>query len=262
MTRKLPTVAGLALLALSALACGNTVSLSSTGSGGSTSEGCGSPPPPSGGYCPPVWECVDGDWIDLGGACPEPACPTWLPYGESCEMVGQTCELPGDLECGPGGTLTFLCTTEGWVETTPYCQPEPVCPDVAPTPGSDCSGWYEAYWCDYSLSTPCGDSWTSLHCDTSTYTWQLDQAAEACDCAALDAASCDFVSGCDWHEPGCGESPLAAGCYPELGCNLPESSPCPLDTECVEKSVDPCYGLGCNSCSAPYFVCEPSMGGA
>ena len=103
------------------------------GEGGSTSE-CGDPPPPSGGYCPPAWECVDGEWVDLGGACPQPACPSSEPsYGSPCDVVGQICEYYSDDDCGYGSTAE--CTEEGWQVYSLRCSPPVECPEVAPLAG-------------------------------------------------------------------------------------------------------------------------------
>ncbi len=87
---------GLLLVAVTS-GCGATITVDGDdgegGEGGSIVS-CGEPPPPSGGYCPPIWECVDGEWIDLGGACPEPTCPSDQPtYGSSCEVLGQLCVM-------------------------------------------------------------------------------------------------------------------------------------------------------------------------
>ena len=49
---------------------------------------CG-PQPGSSGWCPPAWVCIDGEWQDTAGACPEPTCPTTAPgSGDACLPVG------------------------------------------------------------------------------------------------------------------------------------------------------------------------------
>lgn len=221
---------------------------------------CGDPPPPSGGYCPPAWECVDGQWVDTAGACPEPACPELQPsHGDACQLNGQVCTYWEDVPCGPSGTVTATCQAGAWSVVTPYCSPEPTCPAAMPEPGTDCSAYWGAFACDYPVETPCGASSAILACDDAGL-WALQVPAASCDCALLDVASCDLVQGCQWLEPGCGDAPIAAGCYPTVGCNAAES--CPLDTACVEKSFDPCVDATCDACGASYWTCEPTMGGA
>lgn len=56
--------------------------------------------------CPGTYACVDAAWT-----C---ACPTTLPAeGETCADLGQTCDVPSDLDCGPA-TITIECTESGW----------------------------------------------------------------------------------------------------------------------------------------------------
>lgn len=249
----------IALLALPLVACNNKVFLGGSGGSGGSSE-CGDPPAPTGGYCPPAWQCIDGAWVDTAGACPEPVCPVWTPTnGSPCELIGQVCTF--DVPCGDLDGDSAVCTSEGWMVSQNYCMPEPVCPDSLPVVGSDCSGWVDAYYCSYEVTSACGSSWTGVWCDTGTMQWVLGQEATACDCAGLPTEVCNVTAACQWLEPGCGDTPIAAGCYPTTGCDDPGAA-CAADTACTETSYDPCFYELCDACSGSYFTCLPVPGGA
>ena len=131
-------------------------------------DGCGAPPPPTyDEWCPPAWACLDGAWVDTAGACPNP-CPAERPAeGSACPALGISCSYDDEYWlCGEEimETVNVECTTAGWSTMTYRCQPEPVCPDVAPVNGSDCSGWYDAYFCDYTVDTACGEVGASAAC--------------------------------------------------------------------------------------------------
>jgi hypothetical protein len=71
-------------------------------------EGCGDidvsdPELPS---CSGPYACVDAQWT-----C---ECPTEPPLdGAACDDVGQRCDVPSDLDCGPA-TVTVECSADGW----------------------------------------------------------------------------------------------------------------------------------------------------
>jgi hypothetical protein len=56
--------------------------------------------------CSGPYACVDAQWT-----CECPAAPPR--DGAACDDVGQRCELPSDLDCGPS-TVTIECTVDGW----------------------------------------------------------------------------------------------------------------------------------------------------
>src|SRR5688572_8857418 len=93
------------------------------GAGGSESE-CG-PKPKSGGDCPPAWSCIDGEWVDTAGACPNPQCPENQPdTGDSCQKIGQKCSYMVEEPCGAGySEYVSTCTETGWMTAYNICQP-------------------------------------------------------------------------------------------------------------------------------------------
>jgi hypothetical protein len=223
-------------------------------------EDCG-PQPPSEGWCPPQWECVDGEWLDLGGMCPDPACPETKPTdGDPCERLGQSCSYSEEIPCGPFSEVTATCTDTGWVSLTNYCQPEPTCPKTMPEVGSDCSDWEYPYYCPYEVA--CDElASVSLSCDytTPTPTWKIDGDTPVCgSCdAAADPMSCAANLGCEWRAPGCaseGEVPIAEGCYPAIDCLNAESCP-DVGQQCQIFIMDPCFDSECDACAQPVGVC-------
>jgi hypothetical protein len=224
-------------------------------------EECG-PRPPSEGWCPPQWECVDGEWVSLDGVCLEPECPAVKPAdGDACERVGQSCLYSEEIDCGPFAEVTAECTDEGWRILTNYCQPEPTCPDTMPAVGSDCSDWEYPYYCPYTVACEGAAVSVAMSCDytTPTPTWKVDGDAPACgSCeAATDPLSCGANVGCTWRVPGCafeGETPIVEGCYPALDCNNAESCPDP-GHQCQTFIVDLCVDVECDACGTPIGVC-------
>lgn len=221
-------------------------------------EECGPRPPSGGGWCPPAWSCIDGEWMDTAGACPEPACPTSEPgTGDACDHIGQSCSYTVEYECGPITEQVYECTASGWQTIYPACQPEPTCPLEMPVEGSDCSGWDHPYFCQYNHA--CIDVLTTvtMSCDYTTEppSWQIDGEPPLCAaCESLgDAASCSATSGCQWLVPGCGENPVAEGCYPAGDCQVDGcSSP---DQSCVVFDANPCWNELCDACNAPVGLC-------
>lgn len=241
-----------ALLALVPLAaCTTTVTVDPD------EEECG-PKPGGGGWCPPAWQCVDGEWVDTAGMCPEPACPASVPAnGDSCPIVGQDCSYTVEEMCGPVSTVSAVCTATGWKLAYSACQPEPTCPLQMPVVGSDCSGWDYPYFCQYNHACIDVITTVAMSCDYTVDppSWQLDSEPPLCAaCESMgDAASCSATSGCQWLVPGCGENPIAEGCYPAGdcqvdGCDIPEQS-------CVVFDKNPCWNELCDACNAPIGVC-------
>jgi hypothetical protein len=244
--------AGLALVSLVAVGCVPKVSVDD--------PGCAEPKPevPPGSWCPPSYQCVDGEWVDTAGACPEPECPASKPSnGDACAVVGQSCWYEEDVPCGELEQVQAVCLESGWEVMASYCQPEPVCPDALPVVGSDCTGWYEAYWCTYPVQTTCGEQFVGVSCSLTEAgdIWVVDMALScgACDGYAAEA-ECSSDPGCQWLTPGCEGEPITTGCYPTTGCDVTGCAP---GLVCAEKTYNPCYGELCDACGAPYFTCDP-----
>lgn len=241
---------GLALAAFWSAGCENNISIDN--------GGCAEPKPdiPSDSWCPPAYQCIDGEWVDTGGACPEPDCPASAPSnGEACEMVGHTCFYEEDVPCGPTGQVEANCTSDGWQVTAHYCSPpEYMCPSDLPLAGSNCTQFAGAANCMYSTETPCGQQVVTLSCSSEAGdTWVLDGPAACGMCTGYgNETTCATDPGCQWLFPGCGADPITEGCYPIAGCN---EAPCEDGLTCVEKSHDPCYGELCEVCGEPYFTC-------
>ncbi len=218
---------------------------------------CG-PKPARGGWCPPAWECVDGEWVDQAGACPYPACPSNEPdTGDACEAIGQECAYTTEEPCGPVTDITYTCTGTGWKTAINACQPEPTCPLEMPIVGSDCSQWEYPYFCQYGAI--CGEEVNdvTMSCDYTTDppSWQLDSEPSECQpCAfALSAASCEATAGCRWLVPGCGEAPpIAEGCYPADDC---QRTGCEPEQTCTLFDTNPCWNELCDACSSPVGIC-------
>lgn len=224
---------------------------------------CSDPKPevPPGTWCPPAYECIDGEWVDTAGACPEPTCPADMPAeGAACEMLGQTCAYESDEPCGDYSEVSALCTETGWVLTKLFCSPGPVCPEALPEVGGDCSEWSEAYFCNYNVETPCGAEWTDVYCDTAAEipTWTLENGLTCDNCRDFSSVeACSASASCQWLWPGCGEAPIVVGCYPKEGCDV---LGCEESWACSEVSYDPCYNKECDGCSAAYMTCLPVLG--
>jgi hypothetical protein len=251
------------LVALASFAClvGCNARISVDGTGGGGNDGCSELPPYDDESCPPAWECIDGEWVDAAGACPEVECPETQPAdGEPCPRVGASCNYVGEEPCGPQADVTATCTERGWTLLITYCQPEPTCPDAMPEVGSDCSGWDYPYYCEYPLA--CSEpAVVALSCDysTPTPTWKVNGETPACgSCsAANDPSSCAANLGCTWHEPGCAsetQTPIAAGCYPVGDCRYAESCNGPNEI-CEVFVANPCFGSMCTACGAEIGVC-------
>jgi hypothetical protein len=243
---------GFALAALFVVGCQNEVSIDGTD--------CKDPKPevPPGTWCPPSYQCVDGEWVDTAGACPEPTCPGAKPEsGSACQAVGQVCTYEEDVPCGPLEQVSAVCTQNGWQVTTNYCSPEPICPDALPVVGTDCTGWTEAFGCMYPVQTPCGEQFAFIDCtitpEGSTWTLTGGPSCGMCDGYGAEA-DCGTDSSCQWLHPGCEGTPIETGCYPKQGCDV---APCADTFTCVETNYDPCYGQLCDACGAPYFTCVP-----
>lgn len=251
----------LALLTiLSAAACGSTVSGSDDGDDGPGD--CGEAPPL--GMikdCPQTWVCIDGEWMDTAGACPDPCPPSQPADGETCPYPGTSCDYDDEFDCGGGGTVTSTCTEEGWVSMTLFCQPEPECPDELPLNGAGCDGWDFAYYCAYDVETSCGIVQASASCDFveagPTWSVQLLDGCPSCD-AHFTAETCDANPACQWLEPGCGDPALAiAGCFPAEPCT---ADSCDEGETCIGVVIDPCWKTLCNACGEERDVCEPVEG--
>lgn len=251
-------VAALASFSVAALACGSTVINDDDGTGGQSTDDCGAPPPPgNGGWCPPAYECIDGQWEDTAGACPEPECPASEPWqgNVACVMEGQDCDYFYEGGCDDEyNEITYRCMDGVWVELSNFCSPPPECPSDLPVEGSDCTGWDFAYDCFYEVPNACGieDDFAYAYCDGLT--WVVDMKSTCDGCSYGDAASCEANDACRWLVPGCGENPLlAAGCAPIDDC-APDS--CTGGATCSTYDADPCWNTLCNSCSAPVSICE------
>jgi len=250
-------LAGLGLALFGSLAaCTSVIQLDEEDDG----SVCG-PKPPTGGYCPPAWQCIDGDWVDTAGACPDPDpdCPASEPApGGSCQSIGQECKYTVEQPCGPVTEQVYECTATGWQTIYPACQPEPTCPLEMPVVGSDCSGWEYPYFCQYNVS--CNDELGSvtMSCDYSDPPiWKLDSAPKECACDAIsDAALCSATATCQWLVPGCGDGILpfvVEGCYPLGDCQY---DGCGAGEGCALYQYDPCWNSDCDQCTGTIGVCE------
>jgi hypothetical protein len=229
-------------------------------------NGCEAPPPPADGWCPPAWQCVDGEWLDYGGACPEPACPVDPPgEGTTCQVNGQSCgyEIEEEYGCDEYGfyNVNFQCHDNQWTQTSNYCQPEPICPDTAPVVGTSCDGWSEAYYCDYSVETACGSAQIGVYCgyDGVGSVWESSYSEELmCEqgCTAYGSeVGCAATEDCRWLVPGCDEGTNAlteAGCFPADEC---QATSCGAGQSCETVTYDPCHNASCNACGAETSVC-------
>jgi len=246
------------VLVLGTVGCSASIVVDGDGEGGSGGGGeCGEPPPPSGGYCPPSWECIDGVWQDMAGDCPQPACPEQVPaWGSPCDLIGQTCNYD-EVDCG-GGTFAE-CTASGWEVYESFCSPPIECPDEAPIAGASCEGWDEAWDCYYAVTSSCGETSMYAYCDTASYTWSVDMP-ETCDGCAYDTAGgCHADLACRWLVPGCGENPVPfEHCAPDDGCTADSCGP---NEVCTTVSIDPCWAWLCNSCSEDVNTCLPPLVG-
>ncbi len=243
---------------LFALACGSTVvDDDDDGTGGDGGSECGPPPPGSGnGWCPAIYACIDGEWQDTSGACPEPECPASAPpEGETCLLENQACNYgAGPCLQDPPGDF-YRCVNGAWFLES-ACEPVSDCPDGLPIDGSDCTGWENANDCYYDITVPCSadQDVADASCDVSTLTWKVAMPASCEGCPYADAASCEADAACRWLVPGCGENPLvAAGCAPVADC-APDS--CADGATCSTYDAHPCWNTLCDSCSAPVSICE------
>jgi hypothetical protein len=250
-------VAALGSASLFALACGSTVINDDDGTGGGGGSDCGPPPPQSGdGWCPTSYECIDGQWHDTPGVCPEPECPASEPYDSvACVLEGQDCQYEVEWGCDEEySEVTYTCMDGVWVEISNYCQPPPKCPDALPVDGSDCAGWDYAYDCSYQVPNACGieDDYAYVYCDGTS--WTVDMKSTCGECSYEDAASCEANAACRWLVPGCGDNPLPAeGCAPIDDC-APDS--CTGGATCSTYDANPCWNSPCDACSAPVSICE------
>ena len=223
--------------------------------GGEQGE-CEDPPPPSAGFCPASWVCIDGEWVDTGGDCPDP-CPIDRPAeGSACTEEGLECGYFVDEEpCGqPAHDETVKCLGGAWTTLGPRCEPPPECPEALPTAGGDCTGWADAFGCNYTVESSCGDLPAFAYCDTGTWTWsvELSETCGACD-ALSDAASCSAAPGCRWLVPGCGEPPLPSeGCFAAEDC---VAGGCDEGETCTLVVINPCWNSPCDACGADANVC-------
>lgn len=249
-----------AALLLPLAGCESLIQIDDGGGGSGGNSECG-PRPKSDSWCPPIYECIDGEWVVDGsaGACPEPACPTSQPQtGDPCQKIGQKCSYWLDEPCGEGTSeYVSTCTETGWMTAYNICQPEPTCPKEMPLEGSDCSGWEYPYFCQYDVA--CLDTITpvSMSCDygTDPPAWRVDSPAVCPGCEIIgDASSCLATTGCQWLVPGCGEGlQVTEGCYPMTDC-LQDG--CSGGDVCTPYEHNPCWNALCDSCSAPIGFCQ------
>ncbi len=222
---------------------------------------CDAPPPPASGWCPPSWACLDGEWVDTAGACPDP-CPVDRPWdGDPCDAIGAQCSYDEPMWDCTGeeegtSTVTLQCTEQGWSTVGYRCMPEPICPDAVPVSGGDCSDWMEAYFCSYQVETSCGQQSAWAECwweEGDQWLWHVE-LSEPCDsCEGIaDAGTCAANSACRWLEPGCDEPAVSAGCYPADDCT--EGS-CGDGQTCTTASYDPCWNAACDACGAEALLC-------
>lgn len=251
--------AALLLASLAALGCKTTISADDPDPDPDTS--CEEPKPevPPGTWCPPAYECLDGEWVDTAGACPEPECPESKPAnGSPCPLIGQMCPYEEQVPCGPIDEVDYQCTDQGWVTTADWCQPEPECPDDLPVAGADCTGWDYAYACQYMIQTSCGQEMVFLSCavaESGAMEWNIESPSTCAVCNDHGTeAECAASAECQWLTPGCSETPTQTGCYPKVGCDVVA---CNDDSICVQTTYDPCYGELCEACGASYFACLP-----
>ena len=241
---------GFALASLFVVGCQNQISIDD--------PDCKEPEPeiPPGSWCPPAYECIDGEWVDTAGACPEPECPEAKPEsGADCPLVGQECTYEEEVPCGPISEVSAVCTEAGWQVMTNYCQPEPVCPEELPVVGADCTGWYDAFWCLYPVQTACGEQFANVNCAATAEgaVWTLGSPLSCGACESYGAeADCGTDPSCQWLTPGCSGEPIVTGCYPVQGCDV---TPCGENLTCVERSYNPCHNKLCDGCGGSYFTC-------
>lgn len=246
-----------AALFLPLLGCEALIDIEDGGGGSGGESQCG-PKPKSGGWCPPAWSCIDGEWQDTAGVCPDPACPEVEPAsGDSCQKVSQVCSYANDEPCGPYIETTYDCTATGWQPRYNACQPEPTCPLETPLVGSDCSDWEYPYFCQYNVACLDIVSMVSMSCDYSTDPplWKADAPAVCSACEVIgDSASCLITEGCQWLVPGCGEGPsVTEGCYRVGDCLV---DGCAGGDICTSFEHDPCWNAPCDSCSGQIGMCE------
>lgn len=206
-----------------------------------------------------TYQCSGASWvaIEQDTSCHE--CPFSPPSdGSACADPGMRCEYFEEVDCGGNTTYVVECTEDGWVSYVPRCQPEPICPALAPEPGTDCTGWYDAYYCQFSLSCS-PDAFIDLHCDLGTTPplWVVDyvQPCPGSCSAAGDSETCALTQGCQWLQPGCSDElqqPIAEGCYPNDDCLI---TGCDDNQTCAPFVYDPCVDSGCNACGAEYNAC-------
>lgn len=245
------------LSTLMASACDPTVSFISDDDDG----GCTEPRPPSDGWCPPIWMCIDGEWVDTGGACPDP-CPTVRPAdGSPCDAEGFVCEyqedIPGDcLE--ETATVKVQCSASGWTTIGYHCSPNPECPEAPPIAGGDCSDWLEAYWCSYEVPSACGPLAMHAYCDYVGGAWQwqadlIDTCPTGCE-GLSDPAGCEASADCRWLAPSCDDGPNSgiSGCFDATPCS---AESCDEGQSCATVSYDPCWNQSCEACAADTTVC-------
>lgn len=205
------------------------------------------------------WIAVDEDW----NSCQ--TCPEFMPNDSSdCPSVGLRCEYTEEVDCGGNTTVVSECTEDGWTSYWPRCLPEPICPPLAPEPGTDCTGWADAYYCQFSLSCS-PDAFIDMHCDfgITPPLWVVDYV-QPCEgsCWGADQSSCLVTDGCQWLEPGCSDEPqqpIAEGCYPKDDCLV---TGCDDNQICTPFVYDPCVDSGCNACGAEFNLCiSAKLGG-
>ena len=228
------------------------------GDGTDEPNACDGPAPGGSGWCPPAWTCIGGAWVDTAGACPDP-CPTDRPWdGDACDALGAQCSYDEPMyDCGGmEETVTLECTAQGWATIGYRCMPEPICPAELPLDGTDCSGWYDAYYCDFLVETGCGSRDAFAACvsdENGNMLWDVS-VYEPCDSCAdnTDPNSCGANPDCRWLEPGCGEPAATAGCYPAEDC---VEGSCGDGQACTTVTYDPCWNAACDACGAEALVC-------
>ena len=258
--QQLPTMktvlACAALLSFSIVGCNTTVT---------NGECAEEDMPPQPGCGDSAYECVDGEWVEIGSnRCsePEPFCPMELPESGS-ECFGDIeCEYPGtDEECGdPNQPIYATCLESEWVIAYNKCsEPPPECPSAEPQVGADCSEYADLgdEICTYEYDCGPGSN-AEYTCDLSTDppSWQVVSVPNCgpIECEGLDAESCGATSECQWLTPGCDENAIAEGCYSVTDCQTTDG--CNEGEACVVYSYNPCENQPCDACGAQFGVCE------
>jgi hypothetical protein len=221
------------------------------------SSPCGEEPG-GGGGCGAVWECLDGEWVDVSEDCgpPPDECPATLAEAQGpCSgnlvcLYTEQCE--GEVE------REVTCVDGSWLRDSPPCEEPDLCPGALPIVGSDCSDYASSSSaCSYFVECGGTESEVFVGCgfEQESYVWVLESGNDCTECRGLTAADCGVSTACQWLLPGCDTgAALEEGCYSTIGCQ--QADTCGVGEMCVLYSYDPCADLGCPTCSAGFGVCE------